>query len=377
MSSLYLHIPFCTHKCPYCDFFSQVRNQQQLNEYVDLLLTNISVLKNKYPQQSPLLTIYFGGGTPSLLSACQVKQILEQIENNFGIDTTAEITLEVNPGTVQQQQLNDYHNAGINRLSIGIQSLNDINLQRLGRQHNSQQAVASVVMARQAGFDNLSLDLMFALPRQTFGELEKELLWLLDLDPEHISIYGLTFEQGTPFEQLKKSGKLDECKEDLYADQYRLIHKKLTSAAYDHYEISNFAKAGRRCHHNQNYWHRKTCLAVGSGAHGFCTEGWGNRWHINPSLEDYKTNILRQEDPSETIETFNHYQAMQEYIYLGLRTCDGINLDHFNHQFETSAEQIFAPAVRQISPSLQSDNQRWYFNFESWLIYDHLISAFF
>lgn len=376
MSSLYLHIPFCINKCPYCDFFSKVGSPQQLNEYVDLLLRNIGILKQNYSQHPQLSTIYFGGGTPSLLSARHVDRILNEVEKQFGIQKNAEITLEANPGTINQQQLCDFRKAGLNRLSIGLQSLNDNNLKMLGRQHNSQQARNSVSMSRQAGFDNLSLDLIFALPQQTLSDLETELSTLLRLNPEHISIYGLSFEEGTEFERLMKTGKLHECSEELYTDQYRLIDEQLLAAGYEHYEISNFARPDRRCNHNQNYWKRESCLAVGIGAHGFSDLNWGERWYIEPSIERYKDNLAQGNNPATTLETFNRYQAMQEFFYLGLRTSDGIDRHTFEQRFKCQAETTFAKAFAQTASFLKSDEQRWYFDLESWLIYDHLISAF-
>jgi len=376
MSSLYLHIPFCINKCPYCDFFSQVGTPQQLDDYVDLLLLNIPVLKTSYPQHQPFTTIYFGGGTPSLLPARQIDRILNEIENHFGIQENAEITLEANPGTVSQQQLSDFRKTGVNRLSIGVQSLNDDNLKILGRQHDAQQAYNSVDMSRQAGFDNLSLDLIFALPQQSLSDLESELSNLLRLNSEHISIYGLSFEDGTEFERLKQIGSLSESSEELYTDQYRLIDDRLAAAGYEHYEISNFAKPDLRCQHNQNYWKRDSCLAVGIGAHGFSTEAWGRRWYIEPSLDNYKNNLVQGNNPATTLETFDRHQAMQEYFYLGLRTSDGINRKTFEKHFNCQAETVFSDAFKQISSALKSDQQRWYFDLESWLIYDHLISAF-
>lgn len=376
MSSLYLHIPFCINKCPYCDFFSQVGTPQQLDDYTDLLLLNIRVLKQKYSQHPQFSTIYFGGGTPSLLPATQIDQILNEVEKHFGIQEDAEITLEANPGTVNQQQLCDFRKAGVNRLSIGIQSLDDNNLKVLGRQHNSQQARNSVNMSRQAGFDNLSLDLIFALPQQSISDLETELSSLLALTPEHISIYGLSFEDGTEFDRLKQIGMLTECPEELYTDQYRLIDERLAACGYEHYEISNFAKPDQRCQHNQNYWKRESCLAIGIGAHGFSNHEWGQRWYIEPSIEHYKDNLINGNNPATTLETFDRHQAMQEYFYLGLRTSDGINRHTFEQRFKCQAEAVFSQAFAQTSSFLKSDQQRWYFDLESWLIYDHLISAF-
>ncbi|MCW8858338.1 MAG: radical SAM family heme chaperone HemW [Deltaproteobacteria bacterium] len=376
MSSLYLHIPFCSKKCPYCDFFSQVGQQQQLDEYVELLRRDILIVKKGHPQNPPFATIYFGGGTPSLLSAKQINLLLTDINGTFGIEPEAEITLEANPGTLQLEQLIAYRQAGVNRLSLGIQSLNDQKLQLLGRIHIAEQARKSVAMSRKAGFHNLSLDLMFALPGQSLQALEQELSQLLGLEPEHISIYGLTFEDGTEFARRLKSGDISSCEEGLYAEQYHLVHETLIKAGYEHYEISNFARPGFRCRHNQTYWQRTTCLAVGAGSHQFIDQTWGERWQVPPDLARYKELLRKNINPSQLLETFDQQGAMKECLYLALRTSDGLDLPYFEQRFGFRAEDLFTQAFRKAQPYLKSDDQRWYFDLEGWLLYDHLISHF-
>lgn len=376
MSSLYLHIPFCSSKCSYCDFYSQVGSDEHLELYTNQLIHNIDLLQQTYPQEPPCTTIYFGGGTPSLLTASQIDRILTAVAGTFGIATGAEITLEANPGTVDLQQLKDYRHAGANRLSLGLQSLEDKNLKMLGRRHDSSQAISCVNHARRAGFDNLSLDLIFALPDQTLTGLKTELNRLLALQPEHISIYGLTFEEGTDFERRRRVGELVECSEELYADQYRLIHSELAAADFEHYEISNFARPGRRCSHNQSYWQRATCLAAGPGAHGFDSAGWGERRHIPADLELYAKRLAENRNPAEALESFDREAAMREYFYLALRTGDGVSLKQFEQLFGERAEVIFHTAFQQSRPFLKQDSECCWFDHEGWLLYDHLISAF-
>ena len=378
MSSFYLHIPFCSSKCPYCDFFSQVATQQQIDEYVELLYLNINVLKQKTLSCPPFKTIFFGGGTPSLLSVKRIKNILSSLQQTFGIETDAEITLEANPGTVNLEQLRGYRQAGINRLSIGIQSLNDQNLKVLGRTHSAKQARKSVTDARAAGFDNLSLDFMFALPNQELSTLERGIVELLNLSPEHISLYGLSFEEGTPFFKQLQAGKLSSCEENLYADQYQLLHEQLNIAGFEHYEISNFARPKRRCRHNQVYWQRGDCLAIGAGAHSFMNQKWGERWHIPANLHGFKKSLLHGESPAELLETYSQLGAMKEYVYLALRTSDGIDLEEFKQKFGCSLQQVFPAAIDKISPYLDSpvNSDHYSFNQNGWLIYDHLISHF-
>ena len=378
MSSLYLHIPFCSQKCPYCDFFSQVGSQQQINEYVELLNLNLQILKQKETISTPFRTIFFGGGTPSLLSVKQIENILNSIEKTFGIESDAEITLEANPGTVTFEQLQGYRQAGINRLSLGIQSLNDQKLQLLGRIHSANQARESIIAARSAGFENLSLDLMFALPGQDLPLLEKDISALLEFSPEHISLYGLSFEEGTEFYTQLHSGRLTACEENLYAEQYQLLHERLIASGYDHYEISNFARSGQRCRHNQVYWQRESCLAIGAGAHSFIDKGWGERRNIPPNLKRYRETLLQGKDPAEMLERYDHWGAMKEYVYLALRTSNGVTLRAFDQQFNGDFPQVFSSALNKTSNYLisHSNPDRYSLNLEGWLLYDHLISHF-
>ncbi|MFK5927039.1 MAG: radical SAM family heme chaperone HemW [Desulfuromusa sp.] len=376
MSSLYLHIPFCSRKCPYCDFFSQVGSQQQIDDYVELLNLNIKILHQRNLLSSPFKTIFFGGGTPSLLSIKQLEKILKSIHQSFGIDRDAEVTLEANPGTITQEQLQGYRQAGINRLSLGIQSLNDQNLQLLGRIHSAKQAQESIIAARSAGFDNLSLDLMFALPNQNLSALEKEISALLNFNSEHISLYGLSFEEGTEFSLRQQSGALKSCEESLYADQYLLLHEKLNVAGYEHYEISNFAQPGLRCHHNQIYWQRRRCLAVGAGSHSFIDDDWGERWHIPTDMKHYKESLLQGQDPAALLEKFDRQGAMREFVYLALRTSDGINLQMFEQTFGLRFEQAFSAAFHKTNQSLRLTHNHYSFDPNDWLLYDHLISNF-
>ncbi|MCD6580202.1 MAG: radical SAM family heme chaperone HemW [Desulfuromusa sp.] len=378
MSSLYLHIPFCSNKCPYCDFFSQVGSQQQIDEYVNLLNLNIKILEQKGLSSRPFETIFFGGGTPSLFSVKQIENLLNNIHQAFGIEIDAEITLEANPGTVTQEQLQGYRQAGVNRLSLGIQSLNDQNLKQLGRIHSADQARASVVAARTAGFDNLSLDLMFALPDQDLTSLEQEVSALLQFSPEHISLYGLSFEVDTEFSARLQAGELISCEESLYAEQYQLLHEKLGAAGFEHYEISNYARPGQRCRHNQVYWQRRDCMAIGAGAHSFVENGWGERWHIPANLKYYRESLLHEKDPAELLEIFDQQGAMQEFIYLVLRTNNGIDLQEFEQRFNLPLQKAFSAALNKAGEYLylHSNPDRYCLNLNGWLLYDHLISHF-
>lgn len=376
MTSLYLHIPFCRSKCPYCDFYSQVGSAEQLADYVALLSREITIQAQLRSDQGSLQTIFFGGGTPSLLTVAQVERLLSQIAGELGIADQCEITLEANPGTLDESKLNGYRAAGANRLSLGVQALCDHQLKQLGRGHTVAEASRSIELARVAGFDNLSLDLMFGRSGQDCAQLTEELEGLLAFQAEHISLYGLSYESGTAFAERLQHGELTEVDDEEYADQYMLLHRLLLQAGFEHYEISNFARPGYRCQHNQVYWQRRSCLAVGCGAHSFQAAGWGERRAVPPDLERYRRSLDRQQDPSEQLELFDRQGAMGETLYLALRTTDGVDSQLFAERFGNSPEEVFPEAFAQLADHLQKCDDRWFFKPESWLLYDHLISHF-
>jgi len=376
LSSLYLHIPFCRSKCPYCDFYSQPGSAVQLVEYVDLLCAEIEILAQQHPLPDALQTIFFGGGTPSLLTVRQVERVLGEIGRWFGISDLCEITLEANPGTLDENRLLGFRQAGVNRLSLGVQSLCDQQLKLLGRGHTAAEACGSVERARKAGFENLNLDLMFGRPWQGSIRLAEELEGLLTLQPQHISLYGLSYETGTDFSARLQRGELTEIDEDEYAEQYSLLQQRLKTAGFEQYEISNFCLPGFRCRHNQVYWQRKNCLAAGCGAHSFYAAGWGERRVVPPDLEKYRDYLSRRQDPSEQLETFDRDGAMAETVYLALRTSDGIDRKQFYATFGLQPEEAYPKAFSQLFDRLQQSDDRWIFKPDSWLVYDHLISHF-
>lgn len=377
MSSLYIHIPFCLRKCHYCDFFSADSFAvAELDDYVRLLELQSAQLRERYPATAPLRTIFFGGGTPSLLSAELIGRLLQRLADCFGISSDCEITLEANPGTLSAAKLTGYRQAGVNRLSLGVQTLDDQQLQLLGRVHTAAEARQAVDMARRAGFDNLSLDLIFALPGQTLELLSEDVEGLLALRPEHLSLYGLSFEPGTLLHEQLESGALCEVDEQAYADSYLLINRLLVAAGFEHYEISNFARPGYRCQHNQVYWQRRTCLALGCGAHSFDATGWGERWHVQPDLPAYRQKLQDGDQAIELLETFDRQAAMAETAYLALRTADGLSRAQFRKQFGVFPEDAFAAAFSRQTQHLLREEDRWRFDLRGWLLYDHLISSF-
>lgn len=374
--SLYLHVPFCGSKCPYCDFYSQVGDQAQLDAYVDLLRRHLALLSTTGELSAPTATVFFGGGTPSLLRPDQVATLLDQLRRTVGLSASAEISLEANPGTVDLERLRGYRQAGVNRLSFGVQSLQDHALQLLGRGHSAEQAVQAVAWARKAGFENVGCDLMFGLPGQDRGDLLQDLAALLQLQPNHLSCYGLTVEEGTPLEQLQRTGGWRMPDEERYRELYLTVHECLTEAGFEHYEISNYAQPGYACRHNLAYWQRHSCHAVGAGAHSFAADGYGTRRAVPADLEAYRQALGAGRDPAVTLETFDRRGAMAETLYLGLRCREGVADEDFRRAFGIGVAEAFADALRRCGERLRLVDGRWRFDLQGWLLYDHFISFF-
>lgn len=375
MNSLYLHIPFCRRKCPYCDFYSVLQDPGNLEGYTRLLLRHLQLARER-GEQGPFATVFFGGGTPSLLPAAAVAQILAAARELFGVAPDAEISLEANPGTVTAASLEGYRQVGVNRLSLGVQSLQPANLRQLGRIHDRQQSLTAVALARAAGFRNLSLDLIFGLPGQTLAALQAELEDFLALEPDHLSVYGLTIEDETPFHHQHLRGELTLPEEESAAAMFLDLHQRLTGSGYAHYEISNYARPGYSCRHNQRYWRRQPYLGIGAGAHSFQSEGWGSRWSVPPDLQRYAGQLAAGLDPAEKLEAFDQRGAMAETLYLGLRTAEGVGEADFRARFGLGVAEAFPEAVTQTGKHLRLGDGRWQLSPEGWLLFDHLISPF-
>lgn len=343
MLSIYIHIPFCIRKCSYCDFNSFEGSAPLDNGYVELLLKEME-LRSKCLEKSEVPTLYFGGGTPSLLAPAQISILIKAVADKYPLQKDAEITLEANPGTVTADSLDGYLAAGVNRLSIGVQSLDDRQLSLLGRIHTADQARQAVEMSRSAGFENIGIDLIHSLPGQTLEEWQADLCRAIAMKPQHISAYGLSVEEGTPFARMKAEGALALPEEELAAEMFELASTTLRSGGYDHYEISNFALPGYRSRHNQVYWERKSYLGLGAGAHSFMRlPGSGCRWENPPLLKDYEAAVRGGEMPAP--EPLSKQDAMSEFMFLGLRKLDGVDRADFADQFGMSLEEAFPDAV--------------------------------
>jgi len=330
---LYIHIPFCHRKCPYCAFVSQHGSAAEIDNYINLLMAEMRLARCDSPPLHGIDSIYFGGGTPSLLHPNQVGRILELADKLFDLSEKVEITLETNPGTIDQQKLKGYRLAGVNRLSIGVQSFDDCMLAVLGRIHTAQQADDAVKAARVAGFDNIGIDLIHALPGQTAQMWRDDLYHTLDLTPEHLSVYGLTIEEGTPFAE-RYAEDTDIPDEDLAADMFETADTLLTTAGYEHYEIANYARPGYRSQHNSGYWKRDGYLGLGAGAHSFLRSGkYGIRFGNVPALDEYAASITRDELPRRDMTVLSREDSLAEFMFLGLRMADGVTSGDFEREF--------------------------------------------
>ena len=332
--ALYLHIPFCARKCNYCDFPSVATDSRDLEGYVTALERELQLRAATLPARVIAPTLYLGGGTPSLLSPAQVRRLLAAATEQYGLTADAEVTLEVNPGTVDGEKLNGYRQAGVNRLSIGVQSLDDRMLARLGRIHTADEARQTVALARAAGFANLGIDLIHGLPGQTLVQWQETLSAALALAPEHISAYGLTVEEGTPFHAQLERGELNLPDEETAVQMLELTATSLISAGFEHYEIANFARPGRRSRHNQTYWQRQSYLGCGPGAHGFFADpAWGVRWRVPPDIPAYLAAITAGQLPEADRQELTRADAASEWMFLGLRLLEGVSEEEFAAQF--------------------------------------------
>lgn len=333
MTSLYVHIPFCERKCLYCDFYS-VTDTERVEEFLAALMREISLQKD-HSDGVTFETIFFGGGTPSLLAPAQVEKILSHLHAAFRITPDAEVTLEANPGTVTGETLRAFRFLGINRLSIGVQSFHDHELKALGRIHDRAEAFRCIDHARAAGFNNISLDLIYSIPGQTLAEWEDNLRTTVDLAPQHIAAYSLIIEEGTPLAGMVRAGEARMNSTDLEAEMYERAMELLGAHGYEHYEVSNYALPGFRCRHNGNYWSHVDYLGFGPSAHSFSkgsdgTSGrrWWNVADLSVYLERLKGGIL----PAESEEQVGPKEMLNERIFLGLRS-SGIDLARLRRDF--------------------------------------------
>lgn len=348
-SRLYLHIPWCLSKCGYCAFNSRPLEAHNLEQTCDLLLQEMELAAKTHPRHQRLRSLYFGGGTPSLLNPAQISRLISCSQKLFGHINTIEITLEANPGTVSLDSLAGYFQAGVTRLSLGAQSFDDQMLQTLGRRHTAAETRSAFTLAQQAGFSSIGLDLICGLPGQDISAWQRDLTAALALQPDHLSIYGLTIEDETPFAGRYPAGCDALPDHDLSADMLEEADSRLTDAGYQHYEIANFARPGCRSEHNCGYWQRDGYLGIGPGAHSFLRQDWGIRWGNQSEYDTWATAIGNNRLAATEHQELTRGDALSEFIFLGLRMADGINLDSFAEQFGERLEQRFAEEINQLN----------------------------
>lgn len=357
--SLYVHIPFCETKCPYCDFNTYARIESLMPSYIDALTREI-ILWGRLLSRPTVHTVFLGGGTPSYLPAEDIVKIMDAVREAFLLEADSENTMESNPGDFDARKLERYLAAGINRLSIGVQSFDDGLLQKLGRRHSAQGATSAYHMAITAGFDNVSLDLMYGLPYQSEEQWEHTLDKVSTLNPAHMSMYCLTLEGGTPMEQWVKSGQMPEPDQDLAADMYLAAQERMRDQGYRHYEISNWARVGKESRHNLTYWRNEPYIGVGPGAHSYLSD---YRFFNLKSPRDYIERLQGAIDDSpgndlrdtiqkmpvvETIEDIDKDLEMAETMMMGLRLDTGIEVKAFQERFGAAPEKFYAETLEDL-----------------------------
>ena len=359
--SLYIHIPFCTHRCAYCDFNTYAGLEHLKSRYVDALIAEIDSLAQSSPRKIPIHTIFFGGGTPSLLNSSSIRNIVVAVKKNFNVRSGAEISMEANPESLSEDYLFEIREAGINRLSLGMQSAVPEELRLLERTHDFIDVSKVFSWARKADFNNINLDLIFALPGQRLEQWQRSLSLALGLKSEHISLYSLSFEHGTPFSKMLGQGLLPITSSDLAADMYLLAEKEMEAHAFHHYEISNWARIGENhsnftCRHNIQYWRNLPYYGIGAGAHGW-VNGKRTRNVLSPEAYIKRSKIVRfyefpQTSASVDISNIDPQMEMSETMMMGFRLInEGISSAHFRDRFGISLESVYGYQLQKLLDS--------------------------
>lgn len=371
---LYIHIPFCIKKCAYCDFLSWSGDKDQKEEYVRDLEQEIRSYKT-FAADYQVSTVYFGGGTPSILETGQIERIIGALRQTFRIEKKAEITLEMNPGTAQKEKLKVYRQLGINRLSIGIQSVKNENLNLLGRIHTYEDFLESYHMAREAGFDNISGDLISSLPGQTLEEWKEELEILIRTPLEHLSVYQLIIEEGTEF--YERYGEHEELlpDEETSREIYLWTGEYLENQGFRQYEISNYARAGKESRHNLRYWERKDYLGLGLGAASMIRN---MRMSNTRDWEKYRTGCRDPRKIREEVEFLEEPRQIEEFMFLGLRKTRGVSRKEFRRTFGKDLDLIYEKTLKKYLENgmLQESGDRIFLSEEGILLSNQIFADF-
>ncbi len=371
---LYIHIPFCARKCEYCDFLSWSAGEEEREQYVEALLLEIESYR-EFAKGYRVSTVFIGGGTPSVLLPKQMERILQKVYEVFELEKRPEITIEINPGTVNEEKLQCYKENGVNRLSMGLQSVNNEKLRLLGRIHTYQDFVGSYELARKVGFDNISLDLISSIPGQTLQDWKKELETAVAQKPEHISVYQLIIEEGTPFYEKYVEHPELLPDEETSREIYLWTGKFLKEAGYEQYEISNYTKPGKESRHNLKYWERGDYLGLGLGAASMVR-------NIRMSnTKDMKTYLERCTQPKtmrEDVQFLEEPRQMEEFMFLGLRKTRGVSKKEFRRTFGREMNMVYEKALHKCLENgmLLEHKDRIFLSEEGTLLSNMVLSEF-
>ena len=347
--SLYIHIPFCVRKCLYCDFPSFPGMDGMFEDYVRRLCREMGEAAPSF-QGIGVKSVFFGGGTPSILPPALMGRIMDKIMSAYDVNSDAEISMEANPGTLDAAKLREYKSMYFNRLSIGLQAWQDRLLERLGRIHSVGEFEDNFLQARDAGFKNINVDLMFSLPGQTLDDWQETLEKVIRLDPEHISAYSLIIEEGTPFFDMYEKGQITETDENTDRRMYYLAKEMLSDKGFRQYEISNFAKEGFECRHNITYWRTEEYRGFGLGAHSYVD---GTRFHNSDDMKEYMAGGGRLD-----MEKLTPEEMQEEFMFMGLRMNEGISREEFLKRFKTDITSVYGQEISElISEGLLTENK--------------------
>jgi oxygen-independent coproporphyrinogen-3 oxidase len=345
MLSLYVHIPFCVRKCLYCGFYSTRYSSQSADNYITALYNEALLYQSDFSSRV-FETVYFGGGTPTVLSNEQAVGCINAVKDHFKLSDNVEFTVEANPNSVTEQNLSLWRELGVNRLSLGLQSFSDEVLQRLGRSHTIGQSVDAFRLARNVGFRNIGIDLIYGIPGQSVEQWEKTVAAAIELAPEHISVYSLSFDEGSVFKQEADSGRLSVPDDEVAATMYEKAVATFQVSGYFRYELSNFSLPGFECRHNMNYWNRGEYLGLGPGASSFLS---GKRFAIISNHAEYARRLANGQTVIESSEILALEQSAHERLLLGLRTARGVDLGSFRQEFGDSCFNRFQATLEPLS----------------------------
>lgn len=373
LGGIYIHIPFCRQACRYCDFYFTVSHQFQ-DRFCASLLKEIEI-RAAHQEGEEMQSLYFGGGTPSMLSVANLKSIIEKLKQYYRFSGDAEITIECNPDDLDKVKLSLLRELGFNRISLGIQSFHEEDLKLMRRSHNAGQAVDAVEDAASVGFDNITIDLIYGIPGQSLEGWKDNILKALDLPVKHISAYHLSFEEGTVFDHWRKKGRISPLPENESIMMFRLLRQELGEAGFEHYEISNFAKEGWWSRHNRLYWSGNAYLGFGPSAHSY--KGSSRYWNVS-SLKKYM-NALEKGDIIEEEEVLSEKERYHDYLITSLRTKEGVDLQLLADHFGEEVLQHFTKRARLFvkEGQMMEKKERMAILPDSWLLADHIMRELF